>query len=536
MLKSHTVFLPYRHLPLSFRLFLFSLGLLLLIACEPQGTSASLDEAVTQIPNPQTLDRSWVSDPMNVLQNKDQINQVLQEEESRSGNEIAIVICQSIGDFVPKDFAVALFKHWGIGKKGKENGILVLHVLDQRRIEIETGYGLEGDLPDVKVKRIINTYSLPAFGNDEFSKGHLETALALVSALQHPEREVDKLLSSETPDIDYESDPTYQRSDYYDFGNKSYTSLSDKEKEILEKILQNTQDIPAYFLTDDEIRLSEERYQFQEEQRKANEIQWKYNFLKWYVFLAAIVFFIQKVFERLPFPNAKYYFILKVNPLLYLLLGAFPVFLLLFTIHYFFGESSIFPCIVVSVFLYVILHTIINPIRLRRLAIQLKEIRKTPRDCKKCGSTMSLLNEISDNEYLSSGQIAEEEIDSIDYDVWACNNCNSIQVLKFRNIDPSYIQKGISFPKIKVCPECKFETFLHKKSKILSKATTSSSGKVQVERQCKHCGFEKVETLTIPKIRKSGSGSGSGGGGGGGSSGGSFGGGSSGGGGSGGSY
>lgn len=146
---------------------------------------------------------------------------------------------------------------------------------------------------------------------------------------------------------------------------------------------------------------------------------------------------------------------------------------------------------------------------------------------------MTKLSEQADNAYLSKGQIAEEILKSIDYDVWICQACNANEILPFHNIDPEYIFKGTSFKKIKKCPECEFLTFAVSSSKITSAATYSSSGSVEVVRVCKHCQHKAIETETIPKKQKSSSGSGSSGGGGGG---GSFGGGSSGGGGSGGSY
>jgi len=145
---------------------------------------------------------------------------------------------------------------------------------------------------------------------------------------------------------------------------------------------------------------------------------------------------------------------------------------------------------------------------------------------------MIKLSEKEDNAHLSRGQIAEEIVKSIDYDVWVCSACEANEILPFPTIDPEFIFDGTSFRKIKKCPECDFETFVCKESHILSAATYSSSGRVEVIRKCRNCKHELTEYETIPKKQKSSSSGGSSGGGGGGS----FGGGSSGGGGSGGSY
>ena len=62
-------------------------------------------------------------------------------------SEVAVVALQSIGDNDIDDFATELFTRWGIGKQN-DNGLLVLLILDQRRITFRTGYGIEGILPD----------------------------------------------------------------------------------------------------------------------------------------------------------------------------------------------------------------------------------------------------------------------------------------------------------------------------------------------------------------------------------------------------
>jgi len=85
------------------------------------------------------------------------INSVIKHTEQNTSAEIALVTLSSINDsgLDTKTYAVQLFQEWGIGKKGKDDGVLVLLVMDQRRIEIEVGYGLEGILPDGKVGNII---------------------------------------------------------------------------------------------------------------------------------------------------------------------------------------------------------------------------------------------------------------------------------------------------------------------------------------------------------------------------------------------
>ncbi len=84
----------------------------------------------------------------------------------------------------PKTFATELFNKWGIGKKGKDNGVLFLISVGDRRVEIETGYGVEGILPDAKVGNIINTQIIPRFKKGDFEGGTLAGTKALVVILE----------------------------------------------------------------------------------------------------------------------------------------------------------------------------------------------------------------------------------------------------------------------------------------------------------------------------------------------------------------
>lgn len=512
-----------------------------LFSCSPTGEG--IDQRVTQVPNPKELRNSWVEDSAGVLTDTTIIDQMINAEEQNSGLEIAVVTLPTIESYVPKDFAVALFNHWKIGKKGKDNGILILHVIDQRRVEIEIGYGLEGDLPDATVKRIIDTYTIPAFKADNFQKGHADTVAALINKLNHPEIPVENLVSNVTetnisadtsvyPSNDDTSNE-FKRTDYYDYQGKSYIHLTEDEKKILEETIEKFNTTGNYFLNDEESRLLNEKLTEQERIEKEESFRYKQFFILGY--LALFVFL--NLFQRFvvwitPSPTAKYHIVHKTDFILFYGLVISPV-IITITLLSLVLEDALFP---VSIFLIigsiVIFFIFWGDLRMRKLNERLLKIRNIPRNCKKCGTKMTKLSEEEDNIHLSKGQISEEIVNSIDYDVWVCPGCEANAVLKFPSINPEYIYKGTSFRKIMACPECKFETFVCKSSRIISEATYSSSGKVEVKRSCAHCKHSAVEYETIPKKQKSSSGGSSGGGGGGGS----FGGGSSGGGGSGGSY
>lgn len=140
--------------------------------------------------------------------------------------------------------------------------------------------------------------------------------------------------------------------------------------------------------------------------------------------------------------------------------------------------------------------------------------RYGPRGCRKCGSHLQLLDELTDDKYLDAAQKLEETLGSVDYDVWVCPSC-------MVNETENYSAWFSSFD---TCPKCKRRTY-SETSTTLRSATTRSTGLERINGECKSCRHTSSRQEIIPKISESSSGSGGGGGGG------SFGGGSSGGGG-----
>jgi uncharacterized protein len=73
-----------------------------------------------------------------------------------SGNELFVYIGKSTGGVPIEDWAVKAFKTWKAGRRGKDNGVVLFIMIDDRRTRIEVGYGLEGQLTDALTARIIN--------------------------------------------------------------------------------------------------------------------------------------------------------------------------------------------------------------------------------------------------------------------------------------------------------------------------------------------------------------------------------------------
>lgn len=135
-------------------------------------SSVSFAIPIEQVPRPDTQP---VIDVANLLSEADEnalIKQITQLHNT-TGDYIVVVTLPTIKDtdLTPKQYATKLFETWQIGNKDKDNGLLILDVADVRRIEIETGYGLEGALPDSTLKQIQTKQMVPAFKQGDFAKG-----------------------------------------------------------------------------------------------------------------------------------------------------------------------------------------------------------------------------------------------------------------------------------------------------------------------------------------------------------------------------
>jgi uncharacterized protein len=97
-------------------------------------------------------------------------NKLVSFDDSTS-TQIAIAILKSVGDYDINEYAVELARNWGVGSAGKNNGIIILVALGDRKISIQTGYGLEGALPDVYAKRIIENEIKPYFKTGDYYSG-----------------------------------------------------------------------------------------------------------------------------------------------------------------------------------------------------------------------------------------------------------------------------------------------------------------------------------------------------------------------------
>jgi uncharacterized protein len=114
------------------------------------------------------------------------INGISKELKSKTGAELAVVTVGNLNGTTVEDYAVRLFSRFGIGQKGKNNGLLILFARDDRKVRIEAGYGLEPIINDAKAGRLLDTYAVPKFKDGLFGRGLYdvtkETALEIAKS------------------------------------------------------------------------------------------------------------------------------------------------------------------------------------------------------------------------------------------------------------------------------------------------------------------------------------------------------------------
>lgn len=101
--------------------------------------------------------------------------------EDSTSNQIAVVLVRTTDGYEVGDYAVRLAKKWGVGGKKYNNGIVLLAAIDDRSVTIQTGYGMEGAVPDVIAYRIIQNEIKPYFREQNYYKGLDKATDALIA-------------------------------------------------------------------------------------------------------------------------------------------------------------------------------------------------------------------------------------------------------------------------------------------------------------------------------------------------------------------
>jgi uncharacterized protein len=112
------------------------------------------------------------------------LSEKLRIHEEGTTNQVVVLTLQSLDGESIDDFAYRVFNDWKLGQTGKDNGVLIVVVPDDRKMRIEVGYGLEATLSDVLASRIIQHIMAPRFREGDYNGGITEGAVAVIEILE----------------------------------------------------------------------------------------------------------------------------------------------------------------------------------------------------------------------------------------------------------------------------------------------------------------------------------------------------------------
>jgi uncharacterized protein len=134
--------------------------LLVLVAVLLTSLGLRAEVSTTQLPAPP---KRWVNDDAGLLSpaTRTALDSRLEAYERTTGHQVVVWIGNTIGNAPLDELATRLFEAWKIGRKGEDDGLLVIVLKDDRKIAIEVGYGLEERVPDAIASRIIREQMAP---------------------------------------------------------------------------------------------------------------------------------------------------------------------------------------------------------------------------------------------------------------------------------------------------------------------------------------------------------------------------------------
>ena len=143
-----------------------------------QAQDTPTDTIIPNRPNPPRL----VNDYVGILQpaEREQLEQKLRLYNDSTSTQITLIIVKTTQPYPIGDFAFQVGRKWGVGQKGKNNGLVLAWATGDRKIYIATGYGLEGAIPDAIANRIIDNIIVPAFKQKQYFQGLDEATTEII--------------------------------------------------------------------------------------------------------------------------------------------------------------------------------------------------------------------------------------------------------------------------------------------------------------------------------------------------------------------
>lgn len=352
------------------------------------------------LPNPNVYNPdNYVYDGGRLLNDKTvkEINAECARARKETTCEVAVAVVEDLDGLSIEDYAYTLFKNWGLGKKDKNNGVLLLVVPSENKARIEVGSGVEGVLTDVACFNILRYNMTPLAEEGNISQGIYRTVVAVSRALRKPAAAAEL------------------RSRHAD-------SMMSRFK-VLDR---------AVFFTFFKIVVA-------------------------CVFCFTLILFLVDFISTRNRRNYRRAMTWKAHLGTYLWGAILSL-----------GTAA--PIALLAWLLY-------------RHARDVTEI------CDTCGAKMKKLSEKDDNAYLTPSQDFEEKIGSVDYDVWLCPECGTVERFP-------YVEKQLKYHE---CPECHTIAMNLAMDKVIEPPTTKKEGIGERAYQCQFCGHIKREHYRIPR-------------------------------------
>ena len=117
--------------------------------------------------------KAHVTDLTGTLRSSEQaaLEHILQSFEEQKGSQVAVLIVPTTQPETVEQYSIRVAEAWKLGRKGVDDGVLLLVAKNDRKLRIEVGYGLEGAIPDAVAKRIVSEIITPRFKQGDFSGG-----------------------------------------------------------------------------------------------------------------------------------------------------------------------------------------------------------------------------------------------------------------------------------------------------------------------------------------------------------------------------
>ena len=476
---------------------------------------------INQIPNPKAKgENRLVSNPDGVLNNENVLNTLLTDLERETKIEFAVVVVKDFDDNAEEfDFALSLFRKWGIGKKDKNNGLLLFVSVDRKKYRFITGYGIEGDLPDVTLTQLANANLVPAFKKKQYSQGVEDVTSAIINRLTNSENTTSSppppaLLMTDEVMTPSHSDARSMPEQAVESSINGFASPAQKTGVISKTFrsigfmgllcmavivltVLSIKKILSYSKTQLKT-IDQSRIKFSKKiAGNGCFIVFAFIFINFFVFSSSGDFFSYK--------NVSSIFMVLFVVMGILLYSFYTKARISLSALYFDDESYQNALKKLNRKFWWFFFA--NPLLLILVINQRKKQRQlTDRFEPVYDSQNQLMQRLNRDEnvdgqpYLNKGQYAEEKLGVNDYDIWLSDNKKEYKIV---------VHQEDNYHDFDDCTKCSFKTLSKPKVIVTKQATYSNTGKSKEVLQCANCNHEQLlRNIVIPIRRESSSSSG----------------------------